>query len=228
MLTQRRHLLIRIFKTLDLLTMLCCFLFAAWYTSYFDGTETFRQVLAMRIKVLNLLILIGFLILWHFALNSFRLYHSKRLSSFRIEAVDLVTALTVGSMAIFVLSKLLRIRLVDGTFLLVFWGSVVMISLLGRVILRYLLKRSRILGRNLRNVLIVGTNSRAIHFARTMESRVELGYRVVGFADDPWKNMETFHKTGNRLVSNLDGIPTFLGENVVDEVVLCLPLKSFY
>ena len=228
MLTRRRHLLIRVFKTFDLLAMVCCFLFAAWFASYFDGTVTFHQVLSMRIKVQNLLILTGFLILWNFVLNRFRIYHSKRLSSLRIEVLDLVTALTVGSMAIFVLSKLLRVRLVDGTFLLVFWGSVVTVSLVSRVILRYFLKKSRLRGRNLRDVLIVGTNSRAIHIARAMESRMELGYRVIGFADDPWKNMETFRKTGNKLVSTLDGIPRFLGENVVDEVVLCLPLKSFY
>jgi exopolysaccharide biosynthesis polyprenyl glycosylphosphotransferase len=228
MLTRRRHLLIQIYKIFDLLTMACCFLFAGWFTSYFDGTVSFRQVLSMRIKVQNLLALTGFLILWNFVLNRFRIYHSKRLSSLWIEIVDLVTALTVGSMAIFVLSKLLRIRLVDGTFLLVFWGSVVTVSLLSRVILRYLLKRSRIHGRNLRDVLIVGTNSRAIQFARAMESRMELGYRVIGFADDPWKDMEAFHKTGHKQVSTIGGIPTFLGENVVDEVVLCLPLKSFY
>jgi exopolysaccharide biosynthesis polyprenyl glycosylphosphotransferase len=228
MLTRRRHFLIQSFKAFDLLMMVCCFLFAAWFTSYFDGTASFRQVLSMRIKVQNLLILIGFVILWHFTLNSFRLYHSKRLSPLRREVVDLVTALTVGSMTVFVLSKLLRIRLVDGTFLLVFWGSVVMVSILSRVFLRHLLKRSRILGRNLRDVLIVGTNSRAIHFARAMESRMELGYRVIGFADDPWKDMEAFHRTGNKLVSTMDGIPNFLGENVVDEVVLCLPVKSYY
>jgi len=45
------------------------------------------------------------------------------------------------------------------------------------------LKRLRLNGRNLRDMLIVGTNPRAIQFAEKMRQNPALGYRVMGFVD---------------------------------------------
>ena len=83
-------------------------------------------------------------------------------------------------------------------------------------------------GRNLRNLLIVGTNPRAVRFARKIEAKPELGYRIIGFVDDDWDGIQEFHRTGYRQVSSLDQFPDFLRRYVVDEVLLCLPMSSFY
>ena len=83
-------------------------------------------------------------------------------------------------------------------------------------------------GRNLRRVLIVGTNQRAEEFARTIEERPELGYQLIGFADEKWRGNQEFGRNSSSIVTGLNHFSEFLRERVVDEVVIALPMKSFY
>jgi exopolysaccharide biosynthesis polyprenyl glycosylphosphotransferase len=94
--------------------------------------------------------------------------------------------------------------------------------------LRYTLEQIRIRGRNLRHVLIVGTNPMAIRFAQKIEKKPELGYRLIGFVDDEWDGTREFRETGYALASNFNDLPAFLRDRVVDEVVISLPMNSFY
>ena len=228
MLKQRRHLLIRTAQIFDIVTMVFCFLLSASVVSYSIQTISFEQFLSMRIKVQNFLLFFVFLLLWYFIFSQFQLYRSRRLSPLGSEIFDVVKAVTVGSISVFALAVLFNVRLINKTFIMVFWASTCTISILSRVTLRYALKQLRIHGRNLRRILIVGTNSRAIRFAREIESRPELGYIIIGFVDGDWENISEFQKTGYKLVAGLSDLLAFLRENVVDEVAICLPVKSFY
>jgi len=228
MLKQRRHLMIRIAQIFDLVVMVLCFFLSASVVSYTIQNMPFEQFLSMRIKVSNFLLFMVFLLIWYFIFMKFKLYRSWRTSRIGDEIIDIVKAVTVGSISVFVLAVLFNVRMINKTFLMVFWASTCTISILSRVILRYGLKKVRIRGRNLRFVLIVGTNSRAIRFAREIEGRPELGYAIIGFVDGDWENSRDFRNTGYKLVAGLNEFPVFLRKNVVDEVVICLPVKSFY
>jgi lipopolysaccharide/colanic/teichoic acid biosynthesis glycosyltransferase len=46
--------------------------------------------------------------------------------------------------------------------------------------------------------------------------------------DDEWEGTEEFLKTGYPLVANFSTLPAFLRENVVDEVVIDLPIESLH
>ena len=83
-------------------------------------------------------------------------------------------------------------------------------------------------GRNLRYVLIVGTNDRALTFAQKIIKRTELGYSLLGFVDQESGVTEAFRQTEYSLVANLQDFPEYLRNHIVDEVVIALPLKSFY
>ena len=92
------------------------------------------------------------------------------------------------------------------------------------------LKWIRIQGRNLRHILIVGTNSRAVQFAKQIEAKSELGYIIAGFVDykgqrGDCKACEAFKQTDYRVVSDFDALPAFIRPNVVDEVFVALPVK---
>jgi exopolysaccharide biosynthesis polyprenyl glycosylphosphotransferase len=77
-------------------------------------------------------------------------------------------------------------------------------------------------------MLIVGTNARAVRFAKKLASKHELGYRLVGFVENDWEMNRGFRENGYSIVSDFDGFAAFIRENVVDEVMICLPVKSFY
>ena len=106
-------------------------------------------------------------------------------------------------------------------------GSSAMI-ILSRMILRSILKQFRLRGRNLRQMLIVGANSRAVGFAREIKKKPELGYQIIGFMDDEWSGIEELKKTGHYIVTNFKNFPEFIRNSVIDEVAICLPVKSFY
>ena len=77
-------------------------------------------------------------------------------------------------------------------------------------------------------MVIVGTNKRAVGFARHLEESFELGYRVMGFVDQDWQGSREFRQSGYPLLTDFKNFPTFLRAHEVDEVILDLPLNSFY
>ncbi len=129
---------------------------------------------------------------------------------------------------LFMLTLVFNIRMISNTFLTVFWVSVSANTLLSRLMLRYVLKQFRLYGRNLRNIIIVGTNPRAIQFAQKIKAKPELGYRLMGFVDNISSKLQEFQKSGYHLLAGLSEFPAFLRNHVVDEVMVCLPLQSLY
>ena len=65
-------------------------------------------------------------------------------------------------------------------------------------------------------------------FARRIDDRLELGCRIIGFVDDPWPGTAKFLESEYPLVANLKGFNDFLRKNVVDEVIIDLPLNTYY
>ena len=78
-------------------------------------------------------------------------------------------------------------------------------------------------------MLIVGTNQRALRFAKKVQARPDLGYNIIGFVEkSDWIASKEFNQLGYQAVVDFEGFPEFIRENVVDEVVICLPMKSLY
>ena len=227
MILLRRKILIKTFKLFDLLVMVICFLVAAGVVSY-ETKISFKSFLEMRIKVQNFAIFFAFLLIWHALFSLFGLYHSRRLSSRRNEIVDVAKATSVGTLVLVISAFFFEITMVTPTFLGVFWAASTGTTILSRLALRYALGKVRLHGRNLRHLVIIGTNPRAIEFAKKIESKPELGYRIIGFVDEEWEGIPEFQKNGYSLVSSVSLFADFIRGHVVDEVVITLPVNSFY
>ena len=226
----KRQLLIKFYKLFDLLVLLSSFALATLIV-YYDQAANFslEEFLGMRIKVQNFVLFIVLLIGWQFIFSAFRLYNSKRLStSHAKESLDVLKATSVATLLLFVSSWLFNMSLITPLFLLIFWVSSSIVCISSRYILRRLLEWLRLKGRNLRFVLIVGTNERAREFAKKIETKPELGYRFLGFVDDQWCGNGDLDKFGWNLVSDIKGFTNYINQNVVDEVVIALPLQSLY
>lgn len=225
----RRRILLEIFKLLDSAIMVGAFALAAWLSFNRQiGGISFEQFFEMRIKVQNFVLFLGFLYLWRMLFSAHGLYRSMRLSARSVEIKSVIKATSVGAVALFVASMVFNIRMMTPLFIGLFWVADTAMTLLSRLASRRVLAWVRVRGRNLRYVLIVGTNPRAVRFAREIESRPELGYRLLGFVENDWRGNEEFNGSGYRVVSDFDGFSSFICEEVVDEVVICLPIKSFY
>ena len=102
------------------------------------------------------------------------------------------------------------------------------LAILSRIMVRFISRKSWVSGINLHNAVIVGTNKRAVKFAQNLEQSPELGYRVMGFVDQKWQGSRRFQESGYPLLADFQNFPTFLRTHAVDEVIIDLPLNSFY
>jgi len=224
----RRKILLNAFKLFDLLVMVFSFALATMVVSYQKAPISLVHFLSIRVKVQNFALFLGLLLIWHIIFSLFGLYRSRRLSTRWAEATDVIKATCSGTLALYITAILFRIELVNLTFVAVFLTGSSVIAILSRLLLRQALKQIRIRGRNLRHLLIVGTNPRAIRFAQKIEKKSEVGYRLVGFVDVEWTGIREFQNTGYSLVTDFDNLPALLRDRVIDEVVIALPMSSFY
>jgi exopolysaccharide biosynthesis polyprenyl glycosylphosphotransferase len=224
----RRQALLTAFKLFDVVLMVLAFGLATLPVLYETDAASITSFLSMRIRVNDFLIFLALLTVWHVTFSSFGLYLSHRLDRPRAEMASVMKATSLASGIMLVAALLFHITMVTPVFLTVFWSVSTTLVVLSRLTLRSLLRQARVRGRNLRLVLVVGTNARALEFARKAESSPELGYRVIGFADDPWDGIEAVRNAGYDVVCPLNELPDYIKHNVVDEVVMALPIRSYY
>jgi exopolysaccharide biosynthesis polyprenyl glycosylphosphotransferase len=224
----RRYILLSLFKFFDLALLAGSFVVAALASLRSFGAVSFAEFLAIRISVRNFVLFAGLLLLWHSVFSFLGLYESKRLSHQHTEVFDVLKATSLATVALLLVGSLFSLSVIHPLFLIVFWLVSTSSSVLSRRMTRFLLEQIRLRGRNLRQIVIVGTNSRAIQFAQTLEAHPAQGCRILGFVDQDWPGMEEFHKTSYAYICDLNGFLSFLRESVVDEVVIALPIKSSY
>jgi exopolysaccharide biosynthesis polyprenyl glycosylphosphotransferase len=224
----RGQILLDSLKFYDLFAAVGCFLLATAMVSHEIPEISFRDFLTIRVRLSNFVLMGLFAVAWHYILVGCGLYTSKRLSSFQGEVVDIFKATSLGTALLLLLSVIAPISMVDNQFLIVFLASVIAVMLVGRGLMRLLLPRARLRETNLREVVIVGMNDRAFQLARGIEANPGLGYRIRGFVDDRTGDDHGIDNSGYKWLGSLDGIRSVLAQQPVDEVIICLPLNSFY
>jgi exopolysaccharide biosynthesis polyprenyl glycosylphosphotransferase len=224
-----RRTLSNLVKVFDMATVLLCFELATITVSHmFSGRVSLGDFLALRITVQTLIIFSVFLFLWQQVFRIFDMYSSRRLSRPGDEVVDIVKASSLGTLLMYGIAFAFHVTMINYVFVGVFWVSLTAIIVSGRLGVRFVLRRMRIKGKNLHHVVIVGSNDAAVQFARKAESSPWLGYRILAFVDEEWDGLPRLSQEGYSLTCNFAGLPGFLRSNVVDEVVVTLPLRSLY
>ncbi|MGO8792271.1 MAG: sugar transferase [Terriglobia bacterium] len=224
----RRRLLSNTLKVVDLLTMGVAFLLAAVPVSRGGEGVSFAAFLSMRIKVENFFLFVGMVGMWHVLFVAYGVYQSQRLASRQEELACIFKATSTGTLGVGLVALLFHIRMVTPIYLAAFWLLTNAAVIASRLVLRFFLEGIRRRGRNIRNVLIVGTNTRAVSFAQKITARAESGYRIIGFVDEPWSGLERFPNERYRRVCDFQHLAPFLRKTVVDEVVIGLPIRSYY
>jgi exopolysaccharide biosynthesis polyprenyl glycosylphosphotransferase len=225
--TTRRYILVLLFKIFDAAVVAGSLLVAALVFSDSIAATSLAEFLALRISVRNLVVFAAAILLWLFLSRSFGLYESKRLSR-RNEAIDVLKATTLTTTILFAAGVFFHSKTASPLFLAAFWLMSTLTVVLSRWILRFVLQEIRLRGRNVRHILIVGTNPRALQFADSLRANPALGYRVLGFVDREWPGIGGFQGTDSPLLCDFDGFLDFIRHKVVDEVVIVLPIKSLY
>ena len=187
-----------------------------------------RGVMSLQIKFSHVLLYGVLLLVWHALFSVCGMYESKRLTG-KLDLVrELLLATTLATASLTMIEWAADIRTMSLTFIELFWLCSAVILLASRLLIYYSLGRIRKNGRNLRYILILGTNARAREFAGRIRSKPELGYRVVGFVDRTWAGMPALSEQDRSICCDFAGLEAFLRWHVVDEIAMYLPLRSFY
>lgn len=227
--TTKRRILLAMLKVFNLGLMVMS-AGATTVLLFSDGTEatSFSDFLSMRIKLQNFAIAALILAVWHLIFLLFGLYRSSRLATLHSLIADATKATTLAAICLAIIAQLFAISMATPRFQILLWAISTVSVASARVMIRYFLQSVRRRGRNLRYVLVLGTNARALAFAKQIAAKFELGYRVIGFVDNEWPGLDAFRKTEYALCCNFDALPEYLRRNVIDEVAVYLPLQSFY
>jgi exopolysaccharide biosynthesis polyprenyl glycosylphosphotransferase len=223
-----RGIVFRALQIADIGLIMVSFGLAAIVSTNEEQWTTIKNILASKVSLSSCILFALAILACHGVFSLCGLYESKRLSTKQAESADVLRAMFVSTSCLWLEGKLFSILLVTTYFLADFWifGSVTIIAM--RLLLRYVLGALRKRGRNLHHVLVLGTNTRAIEFGRRIQSMPDRGYRLLGFVDDDWPGMDEFKSTGFQVTCSYRELADFLRKNVVDEVAIYLPLRSFY
>jgi exopolysaccharide biosynthesis polyprenyl glycosylphosphotransferase len=224
----KHRLTISLLKLCDLALVSIAFALATVYCVHAEHRFTLAQFLAMRASISNVAVVAFALLVCHILFGACGLYRSRRLSGRQLEYFDILRAVTFYTAFLVVLSSLFSIRMITIQFLALFWAFSSVLLALARLSLRQIAAQVRTHGKDLRFMLILGSNCRAIEFARRVSANKELGYQILGFVDDDWPGIEALAETGYKKVSDYAGLSEYLRRNVVDEVAVFLPLGSLY
>jgi FlaA1/EpsC-like NDP-sugar epimerase len=179
----RRNILMTLLRIFDLAAVCIVFLVALAVSSASLTWPGLAEVLVMRIKVANLFLFAGYLILCSAVFSACGYYRSQRLSHWHQRLSEILFAVTFVTAVLLMLRWTLDLAFATNEFLLIFWLLTFSTLVLSRGIARRLLHLARLRGRNLRNVIIVGEGPYATALADRIRREANLGYRILRIID---------------------------------------------
>lgn len=219
-------------KIIDLCVLTIAFILsdivlASGFGDHWPRGLTVASILSRRIPLGECFLFTVYLAVSHGIFTMYGFYTSKRPTRGRIDISDICKATLIVASLLFI-GRAFQIDTLRYKFVAVFAVLTAVLLICARVTSKAWLVVLRRRGGNRRCVVIAGTNERAVEFARRLDAEPELGYGVIGFVDDDWKDIGNFARFGYERCCDFAGLAAFLRQNVVDEVAIFLPLQSYY
>lgn len=199
----------------------------AWWIKFKSGfLQVEEGVLGVRIYMQVILLIVPVYILLYYAFN---LYTPKRVQGRRLEASNIIKANTVGLVGFISLLYIINSETSTNfsrVMLFLFYILNICLDILSRNSIRYLLRRIRKKGYNLKHILLVGYSRAAEQYIDRILQNPQWGYKVRGILDD---NIErgTLYK-GIKIIGRIDNLFVILPENHLDEIAITLGLEEYY
>ncbi len=83
-------------------------------------------------------------------------------------------------------------------------------------------------GYHTRRIILVGGNSRARHLVEALQRQKRYGYDIAGILEDDPDRTREFEALGIRRLGDFHALEDVISREVVDEVHVCLPVRSCY
>lgn len=223
MIKEYKKSLIKTFRLLEVFILIGTFLIAFYLR--FSPTDLNSFSLSLQFKIF----LLSMILLWLYFSSRFHLYASKKYSSFQREMIDTAKTVSICLFGATIPAFFLREDPLSRLFLLYLWPLQVAFLVIFRFCIRTSLRILHLRGYDYRQILIVGCNTRSAIIARRIIEVPDCGIKVLGFVDDQdlysEKNSKSFK---HQIIGKLNDLEEILRTNIIDEVFVTLPIKSFY
>jgi exopolysaccharide biosynthesis polyprenyl glycosylphosphotransferase len=223
----RRRALTRFSKLLDLVALAVAWAAGTVAARGDVEAETWPSVfgvLKARTTVEFDLLALAYLFYLHLVLTACGLYRSHRLSSAGRELREIALAVLLGAFPLVVAARVSDSAQLTPHFLVAFPAIAFALLAALRLSLRGLAHAMRAHGRNLRDVVAIAADDRALASIDRLTQRTELGYRVVRVIDV--RQYETGLGKSVSVQAVAEELERVLEERPVDEVFLALNLGT--
>ena len=208
------------------LGILCAAFFSVIVLPYFSQNElVFTEFLLLRISIRNLIVANLCFWSWHLILVCSGVYAMHRTKSMTTLTVKLMLALTACTGLVGLLLAIHgetqhMVRAAG-----VFWLVSLALTLLLRVVLACYHRFLKPLMRRRRSLIIVGTGPQGQRAFSELKLHPEWNYELLGFVDS---EPQLGDIPDEMILGGMDQLEDILMQNVVDEVIIVLPMKSQY
>ncbi len=186
-----------------------------------DFTEFFQ----LRVSLRNVLLAIACVAIWRAILRGTGLYELQRIASLRGYILRWMTAIAGCSLLVGLFEHAFRPGASASRITLCYAAASLLATAASRTLLLTFDKSIRPHLREKRNLLIVGTGSRAVDVYTEMRANRDLDYTLVGYLDsDPQPGFVE----PAQVIGATEQLEDILMHQVIDEVVIALPMKSQY
>jgi exopolysaccharide biosynthesis polyprenyl glycosylphosphotransferase len=161
---------------------------------------------------------------WTILVSLQGLYRVRARYALRSEAIALIKAGAVLGVAVVIFLFLQHVSNASRLLIAVLVVATVVMTTLGRALLRAALAWLRGRGRFARFVLVAGSGPAAVDFAERLTRNRDLGLTVIGYLRAPNDDPSAVEAP---VLGNIDDVEQVLHEHVVDEVAICLPVADW-
>jgi len=174
----------------------------------------------------DILKIIGLSTMWIIIFTKLNAYSDQIFSSIWKELKIIVKTCVLGVFIFFAAFFLLRFGYVPRSYIVIFASVNFLFLFFEKLTLFYLAKFLRKQTKNRKNILVVGTGTRAKNFIEKVENNLGWGLEIIGLTSgDKSKVGQEFH--GHKVIGSNDEIENVLHHSQIDEVIICVSTKRF-
>lgn len=161
---------------------------------------------------------------WIATLWALGLYRHNLRRTLAAQALAMAKAFLLFTVVTFAVLYALKLPDVSRAYLLALLPSMAIASLLLRAVIHICLLWLQLTGKNVRNVVVIGSGPSAVSFIREVDMNSSVGIRVIGYLNGTGSHEASVGAPYLGPVESLFGV---LHHYVVDEVALCIDLAEW-
>ncbi|MCW7755070.1 sugar transferase [Desulfobotulus sp. H1] len=172
------------------------------------------------------LVVLFILVIWYFVFDWNRVYAPFRNQNIAEILLRLYKSVFVSLMVFSLAIYLLKIEGLSRALILLFVSVNLTLLTFSKVAVFRMLASVRSNGYNYKNILVVGSRTRAAIFMRSILDKAEKGYRICGCLETDRDRLGVWVAGSIHVTAHVDELKNILETQVVDELVFAMPLKK--